>query len=45
MVFVDLFAGRGGSTAAAVTLSLYTVADESKKKMADGVAKVPVSAV
>ena len=40
MVFVDLFAGEGGSTAAAVTLD--TVADESRKKMADGVArKVP----
>ena len=33
MVFVDLFAGGGGSTAAAVTLD--TVADESRKKMAD----------
>ena len=31
--------GRGGSTAAAVTLD--TVADESRKKMADGVARSP----
>ena len=38
MVFVDLFAGEGGSTAAAVTLD--TVADESRK-MADGVARSP----
>ena len=38
LVFVDLFAG-GGSTAAAVTL--VTVADKSKKKMADGVARSP----
>ena len=37
-VFVDLFAG-GGSTAAAVTLG--TVADESRKKMADGGARSP----
>ena len=35
LVFVDLFAG-GHSTAATVTLD--TVADESRKKMADGVA-------
>ena len=39
MVFVDLFAGGGGSTAAAVTLD--TVADESRKRMADGVARFP----
>ena len=38
-VFVDLFAGGGGSTAAAVTLD--TVADESRKKMANGVARSP----
>ena len=38
MVFVDLFAGGGGSTAAAVTLD--TVAVESRK-MADGVARSP----
>ena len=41
MVFVDLFAG-GGSTAGVVTLD--TVADEIMK-MADGVTKVPVSAL
>ena len=34
-VFVDLFAGGGGSTAAAMTLDM--VADEIRKKMADGV--------
>ena len=39
LVFVDLFAGGGGSTAAAVTLD--TVADESRKKTADGVARSP----
>ena len=39
MVFVDFFAGGGGWTAAAVTLD--TVADESRKKMADGVARSP----
>ena len=39
MVFVDLFAGGGGSTAAAVTLD--NVADESRKNMADGVARSP----
>ena len=39
LFFVDLFAGRGGSTAAAVTL--YTVADESRKKMAEGVVRSP----
>ena len=40
MAFIDLFAGGGrGSTAAAVTLD--TVADESRKKMADGVARSP----
>ena len=39
MVFVDLFAGVGGSTAAAMTLD--TVADESRKKMADGLARSP----
>ena len=39
MVFVDLFAGGGGSTAAAVTLD--TVADENRKKMADSVARSP----
>ena len=39
MVFVGLFAGGGRSTAAAVTLD--TVADESRKKMADGVATSP----
>ena len=38
-VFVDLFAGGGGSTAASVTLD--TVADEYRKKMADGVARSP----
>ena len=38
---VDMFAGGGGSTEAAVTLD--TVADESRKNVADGVAKVPVS--
>ena len=38
LVFVDLFAGGVGSTAAAVTLD--TVADESRK-MADGVARSP----
>ena len=38
-VFVDLFAGGGSSTAAEVTLD--TVADESRKKMADGVARSP----
>ena len=39
MVFVDLFEGEGGSTAAAVTLD--TVADESGRIMADGVARSP----
>ena len=40
MAFVDLFAGRGeDSTTAAVTLD--TVADESRKKMGDGVARSP----
>ena len=39
MVFVDLFAGGAGSTTAALTLD--TVADESRKKMADGVARSP----
>ena len=39
MVFVDLFAGGGGSTAAAVTLD--TVADGSMKKMADDVTMSP----
>ena len=39
VVFVDLFAGAGGSTAAAVTLD--TVADESRKKMAGAVARSP----
>ena len=39
MVFVDLFAGGGRSTAAAVTLD--TVADESKNKMAGGVTRSP----
>ena len=39
LVFVDLFAGGVGSTAAAVTLD--TVADESRKMMADGVARSP----
>ena len=39
MVFVDLFAGGGGSTAAAATLG--TVADESRNKMADGVTRSP----
>ena len=39
LVFVDLFPGGGGSTAAAVTLD--TVADESRKKMADGVTRSP----
>ena len=39
LIFVDLFAGGGGSTAAAVTLD--TVADESRKKMANGVARSP----
>ena len=39
LVFVDFFAGGGGSTATAVTLD--TVADESRKKMADGVARSP----
>ena len=39
MVFVDLFAAGGGSTAVAETLD--TVADESLKKMADGVARSP----
>ena len=39
MAFVDLFAGGGGSAAAAVTLD--TVADESRKKMADGVSRSP----
>ena len=38
MVFVDLFAGAGGSTAAAVN---DTVADESRKKMAGAVARSP----
>ena len=38
MLFVDLFAGGRGSTAAAVKLD--TVADESRK-MADGVARSP----
>ena len=38
LFFVDLFAGGGGSTAAAVTLD--TIADESRK-MADGVAMSP----
>ena len=37
MAFVDLFEGGRGSTAAAVTLD--AVADESKKKVADGVAR------
>ena len=39
LVFVDLFAGGEGSTAAAVRLD--TVADESRKKMADGAAGSP----
>ena len=39
LVFVDLFAAGGGSTAAAETLD--TVADESREKMADGVARSP----
>ena len=39
MVFLDLFARGRGSTAAAVTLD--TVADESRKKIADGVARSP----
>ena len=39
LVFVDVFAGRGDSTAAAVTLD--TVTDESKKNMTDGVARSP----
>ena len=38
-VLVDLFAGGGGSTAAEVTLD--TVTDESRKKIADGVARSP----
>ena len=38
MVFVDLYAGGGGSTTAAVTL--HTVDDESRK-MEDGVARSP----
>ena len=38
MLFVDLFAGGEGSTAAAVTLD--AVADESRN-MADGVARSP----
>ena len=40
MVFVDLFAGGGGSTAAAVTF-IDSVADESRKKMADGMVRSP----
>ena len=39
LIFVDLFAGGGGSTAAAVTLD--TVADEGRKKMADVVTWSP----
>ena len=39
LVFVDLFAAGGGSTAVAETLD--TVADESREKMADGVARSP----
>ena len=38
LIFVDLFAGGGGSTAAAVTLD--TVADESRE-MTDRVARSP----
>ena len=38
-VFVGLFARGGGSTAVAVTLD--TVADRSRNKMADGVARSP----
>ena len=39
LFFVDLFGEGGGSTVAAVILD--TVADESRKKMADGVTRSP----